>query len=96
MNAIAAKTDADLASADEDRLISLNDWAVNSLRDLADAGTITTQLASLVAAETPRVVEAGSCLAYLKARRVGACYRLNRKARRYIYVVVRTRQALAA
>jgi hypothetical protein len=93
---IATKTDADLASADTARLVDLNDWAVNELRDMVHAGTISKNLGALVAGEVPRVNAARTCYDYLKCSRSGSFFRLNRKARRFIYIAVKTRQALGA
>ena len=85
MHTLTDSLAAALATRDEAELVDLNDFAVNTLRDVFGASC---------AAMYQR--EALDLLGYLRARRVGSPHRLSRFHRRLVFTVFATRRALAA
>jgi len=94
-NAIAAKIAnilAIIAAGNLADLVDLNDWAVNTVRDFADA--MGYNPAAIVADEAAFIDANGLDLAaYTRAVRVSH-RRLSRPVRRAIWTVVATRRAI--
>jgi len=92
--------------ADEEVRCELSDFAVNTLRDLAATGRIPKgcgtatagDLNTLVAEETARIKTANINLdetgltPYLRLRRPGSPFRLDRWVRTLVFAIVATRQ----
>jgi hypothetical protein len=76
------------AATTPEALADLNDWAVNTIRDNYDAPRAVR--ADMVRGEITRV-EGKTLAEYLRTSRSGSPYRLNRKIKVAVYVLLATR-----
>ena len=89
------RINAMLDSGDEGTLVDLNDWAVNTLREYA-RNRNRKGLNVMLSEEAGRIRRASLSLkGYLRARRAGSRFPLNRRDRQAVYAVVMTRALLA-